>query len=145
LVRIERTARFDAPIREVFAYIADFRSLKEYNPSILAVESDATSPPGEGTSFSLTLSLFVWKLQPRLTITEFKEDELIATRLDAFIPAHERRSFEALGEGTLLSFSIEFDSGWPLVGPLVDRLLARLFAGPQADTEIRLLLDHFNR
>lgn len=143
MARIERTARLNAPVGEVFAYVADFRTLREYNPSVREVRCLDDSPPGKGSRFDLTLAMPLGQLRTRLTITAFKHDELIATRLDAFIPAEETRIFRSEGGATLFVFTIEFATGWPLVGPLVDRLLARWFAGPQAATEIRMLGERF--
>lgn len=145
MARIERTVRFRATVREVFDYIADFHTLKDYNPSIREVNLLTPGPPGEGSRFELKLSLPVGSIRTVLNITEFKKDALIATRLDAFVPAYEKRRFQPEGEETLFFFTIEFSSGWPIVGTLADRLMARFFAEPQADTEIRLLEQHFNR
>ena len=144
MVRIERKVRFKAPINEVFAYIADFRNLEEYNPSLGRLRYLDEGPPGQGSRFELTLSMLGVKFRTLLTITEFRENELIATRLDAFVSADESRAFRAEGDDTLLFFTIEFATGWPLVGPLTDRLLARLFAEPQADAELRHLMERFN-
>ena len=145
MVCIKREVRFNAPVDEVFAYIADFRSLAEYNPSIRQVEYLTFGPPDQGSRFDLTLSTLGGRLHALLTITDFIKNELIATRLDAFIPAEEKRVFRPEGTDTVFLFTIEFNSGWPLVGPLVARLLARWFAAPQADTELRLLEERFNR
>ena len=140
MARIERAARFNAPVSEVFDFIADFRTLKEYNPSILCVTPLTLGPPQKGSRFELTLSMFRRKIRPVLTITEFRRPELITTRLDAFFPAGEERVFRADEAGnTLFFFTIDFASGWPLVGPMVDLALAKGFAEPQADTEIRML------
>jgi len=144
LARIERTVRFKAPLREVFAYIVDFSTLKEYNPSIREVRCLTPGLPDKGSRFELKLSTPVGSLRAVLNITDMEENQRIATRLDAFIPAHEERLFKADGEETILLFTIEFTSGWFLVGPLVDRLLVRFFAAPQADREIQLLEDHFD-
>ncbi len=143
-MRIARTAHFDAPVAEVFRYIADFRTLKDYNPSILAVDCESVPWPAEGDRFALTLRLFGLRIRPLLTITELVENERLATTLDAFIPARELRLFRAVGKGTSLTFTIDFDCGWPLIGPLVDRFLAHFFAAPQADVEIRHLSRRFN-
>ena len=144
MARIERSARFNAPVSEVFDYIADFRTLKDYNPSILRVTPLTPGPPQKGSRFELTVSMFRRKIKPVLTITEFRKHELIVTRLDAFVPAAEQRLFRPdEGESTLFFFSIEFASGWPLVGPMVDVGLAKGFAEPQADTEIKLLKRRF--
>lgn len=142
-MRIVRSARFGAPVGEVFAFVADFRTLKEYNPSILSVRPLTEGPPRRGARFELTLSLFGLKLRPVLTITDFTENERIETSLDAFLPAVENRTFQADGNETLFAFTIEFRSGWPLIGTFVDRLLAGRFAEVQADTEIRLLERRF--
>ena len=145
MVRIERSVRFHAPVHEVFAYIADFRTLRAYNPSIREVNLLTPGPPGVGSRFELKLALSVGSIRTVLNITEFEKNALIATRLDAFVPAHEKRVFRAEGKETLFFFTIEFSSGWPVLGSLADRLMARFFAEPQADTEIRLLEQHFAR
>jgi hypothetical protein len=144
LARIEKSARLNTPVNEVFDFVADFRTLKEYNPSILRVRPLTPGSPKKGSRFELTLPMFGREIRPVLTITEFRKYELISTRLDAFVPAREKRVFqpEEAG-GTLFFFTIEFASGWPLVGPLVDVVLAKGFAEPQADTEIRLLKERF--
>ena len=144
MARIERRTRLNAPVSEVFAYIADFRTLKDYNPSILQVRSLSDVPPAKGCRYEITLSMFGWKIRPVLTITDMIKNELIVTRLDAFIPAIENRRFQAMGDETDFLFTIEFSSGWPLIRPLVDTILIRLFAGRQADTEVRLLEKRFN-
>ena len=144
-MRIERAVRFDAPVSEVFAYVADFRTLREYNPSVREVTCLTPGAPGPGSRFELRLASPVGRLRALLTITEFKKDELIASRVEAFLPALERRLFRSDGQGTLFRFSIEFASGWPLLGNLADRMMARFFAEPQADTELRLMEERFNR
>lgn len=88
--------------------------------------------------------MFGRKIRPVLTITDMKENELIATRLDYFIPAIEQRLFKQVGNETDFFFTIEFSSGWPLIGPLIDTILVKLFAGRQADMEVRLLEKRFN-
>jgi hypothetical protein len=144
LARIERSARFNAPVSDVFDFVADFRTLKEYNPSIQKVTPLTPGPPRKGSRFELTMSMFGVTIRPVLTITAFRNHELIATRLDAFLPAAEERVFQPdEGGSTLFLFTIQFASGWPLVGPMVDAALAKGFAEPQADTEIRLLKEKF--
>jgi len=144
LARVERRTRLKAPVSEVFAYIADFRTIKDYNPSILQVVGAAVGPPAKGSRYEITLSMFGRKIRPVLTITDMKENELIATRLDSFIPAIEQRLFKQVGSETDFFFTIEFSSGWPLIGPLIDTILVKLFAGRQAETEVRLLEKRFN-
>lgn len=144
MAKIEKVTRLKAPIGDVFAYIADFRTIKDYNPSILQVKRLSDGHAAKGDRYELSLSMFGRKLQPVLTITELRENELIATRLDAFIPASEKRIFKQEGNETDFTFTIEFSSGWPLIGSLVDIILVRLFARRQADTEVRLLEKCFN-
>lgn len=117
---------------------------KDYNPSILQVDGSVDSPPAKGSRYEITLSMFGRKIRPVLTITDMKENELIATRLDSFIPAIEKRLFKQVGNETDFFFTIEFSSGWPLIGPLIDTILVKLFAGRQAETEVRLLEKRFN-
>lgn len=144
MATIERRARLKAPVSDIFAYIADFQTIKDYNPSVLQVRTLSDVPPAKGCRYEITLSMFGRKIRPVLTITDMKENELIVTRLDAFIPAIENRRFQAVGDETDFLFTIEFSSGWPLIGPLVDTILVRLFAGRQANTEVSLLERRFN-
>jgi len=51
--------------------------------------------------------------------------------------------FQSAGTNTLFHFTVEFACGWPVVGPLVDRILARSFAERQADVELRMLVARF--
>jgi hypothetical protein len=139
LAEIEMVTRLKAPVNEVFSYIGDFRTLRDYNPSVVRVDPIGDGSPAVGGRYGITMSMFGRRIRPVLTITEMTENQLIATRLDAFIPAIEKRLFAASGNET------EFSSKWSLLGPLVDAMLVRLFAGRQAETEIRLLEKHFNQ
>ena len=144
MARIEWSARLNAPVSEVFDFIADFRTINKYNPSVLEVRPLTSGPPRKGSRFELTMSMFRRKIRPVLTITEFRKHEFIATHLDAFLPAREERVFRPdEGGTTLFFFTIEFATGWPLVGEMVDVALAKGFAEPQANTEIRLLKKRF--
>ena len=145
MAKIEMVTYLKAPVSEVFSYIADFRTLQEYNPSITSVEAIGDSPAMVGSRCRITMSMFGRRIQPVLTITEMRRDELVATRLEAFIPAIERRRFVASGNETEFHFTIEFSSKWPLVGGLIDAILVKLFAQRQAQTEVTLLQKHFNR
>lgn len=142
---IERKARIRAPVSDVFAYVADFRTLKEYNRSIREVRSLTAGPPGEGSRYEILMSMLGKEFRTVLVITGFRKDEHIATRLEAFVPAREERMFQPAGDDTLFHFSIAFSCGWPIVGPLADRILAKLFARRQADMELRMLAGRFAR
>jgi hypothetical protein len=138
-------SRLRAPVSDVFSYVADFRTLNDYNPSIVRVNPLSESLSAVGARYEITRSMFGRRIRPVLTITQMKENELIETRLDAFIPATEKRLFHASGNETELSFTIEFSSGLPILGIMVDAILVWLFAGRQARTEIRLLERHFEK
>ena len=144
MARIERRTRLKAPISEVFAYISDFRTIKDYNPSILQVVCLVDAPPAKGNRYEITLSMFGRKIRSVLTITDMKKNELIMTRLDSFIPAVEQRLFKQVENETDLLFTIKFSSGWPLIGSLIDTILVKLFAERQAEMEVQLLEKRFN-
>ena len=144
-MRIERKARLQAQVSEVFAYIADFKTLEEYSPSIRAVHRLTQGPPGQGSEYDLLLAMFGRTIRTRLIITDFQKDKQIVTRLEAFIGAQESRVFQAAGAETILHFTIGFACGWPVVGPWVDRILAKVFAERQADEELRMLVVRFAR
>lgn len=139
LAKIEMVTRLKTLVNEVFSYIADFRTLQDYNSSVVRVDPIGDGPPAVGGRYGITMSMFGRSIWPVLNITEMKENELIATRLDAFIPAIEKRLFAASGNET------EFSSKLPLLGPLIDATRVRLFAGRQAQTEIRLPEKHFDQ
>lgn len=145
MAKIELRTRLKAPVGEVFSYIADFRTIRDYNPSVLRVDPMGDGTPAVGSCYELTLSMFGRRIRPVLTITEMKGNELITTRLDSFIRAFEQRLFLRSGNETDFFFTIEFSSRWPLIGPLVDTILVKLFAERQAQTEVRLLEKRFNR
>lgn len=137
--------RLKAPVNQVFSYVADFRTLRDYNTSVVQVDPIGDGSPAVGSRYGITMSIFGRSIRPVLTITEMTKNQLIATRLDAFIPAIEKRLFTPSGNETEFSSTIEFSSKVPLLGPLIDALLVRLFAGRQAKIEIRLLEKHFDQ
>ncbi len=143
MAKIEMSTRLNAPVDEVFSYVAEFRTLREYNPSVVSVEALSDTLPAVGARYRITMSMFGHEIRPVLTVTQMKLNELIETRLDAFIPATEKRLFAASGSQTDLFFSIEFSCRFPLLGVILDVLLVWLFAGRQARTEMTLLTEHF--
>lgn len=144
MARIERTVRIAAPPEEVFDYVVDFRTLKEYNPSVRGVRALHDVPGGQGSRFELTIRMAGLTLNPVLTVTEARAPVLIRTRVDTWVSARETRLFRHVGRETELTFIIEFASGLPLVGPLVDYVLRKFFAEPQARTELRRLQARFS-
>jgi hypothetical protein len=111
LVRIERRTRLKASVSAVFDYIADFRTIKDYNPSVFQVNGPVDGSPAKGSRYEITLYMFGWKIRPALTITDMKENELIVTRFDSAIQAIEKRLFKQAGNETDFHFIIESSSG----------------------------------
>ena len=69
--RVERTARIEAPVAAVFAYLADLRNIADWMSGVVAAELTSEGEIGVGTTAVVTRELMGQRIEAPLTVTEY--------------------------------------------------------------------------
>ena len=115
------------PLREVFAYVADFSSTAEYDPGV--VRAERLDPVAEGARF-MVHARFMGRTLPMTYVLEAyrPHEQLIFRGESSGARAKDDIRFEAVGEGTRIHWTLELELLGPgrLLEPLLRRPLLRL-------------------
>lgn len=124
-MRLERTVRTDKPLDAVFAYLSDFTTTTEWDPG--TVETVRVSGDGGvGTVYRNTSKFAGRETQLTYTVVELVPGEKLALRGEnKTVKALDTMTFTAVGTGTEVRYSADFDFG--LVTPVLSVLMRPFF------------------
>lgn len=138
---LRRIVHVPAPVEDVFAFVADFANLPEWDPGIAAVERVGHRAPGAGARYRVTASFMGREVPMDYEIARWEPHtgaELVGQA--PTIRAIDRIGFEPDGAGTRVTWEAEFHMKGPLrwmekvMGPLFERLADKAMAGLGAAT-----------
>lgn len=95
---MEHSVEIDAPVGEVFAYVDDFTTTKDWMYGLDTIEPVGEQLRGVGATYDGTMRLGV-SLTSRLRCTRWERDELIEIESVKGIQNTQRWTFTDLGEG----------------------------------------------
>ncbi|ELR69451.1 hypothetical protein C900_04983 [Fulvivirga imtechensis AK7] len=144
---LERSIVINAPVESIFAEVNDLKKWpnwspwNEMDPTMAMTYADKTA--GEGASYS-------WEGDPnitgtgKLTITESRENEYIATDLDfgQQDTAIGYYTFENTGEGTKVTWGFETDHGWNPLSRWIGAVFIEPMLGPTFEDGLENLKTH---
>jgi uncharacterized membrane protein len=123
--RIEASVLVNAPIEEVFAYASDWRRWEEWWQGVSNFRPTTTTDRGNGTRYAYKAWIAGMSMNLETEIHDFAENvgwKGIATKG----PPHRTQwVFEPKDEKTKLTYILEYDLPWPILGPILDALLMR--------------------
>ena len=111
---------------DVFAYISDFSTTEEWDPGVVEAERLNDAAVGEGIEFRLVAEFLGRKTELTYRIVEYDPPRAVTFRGEnATVISNDRITFEAVGEGTRITYDAEL----VLKGPLriADPLLGLAF------------------
>ncbi len=114
------------PPAETFAYLSDFSTTEEWDPSVVEAERLGDTPVGEGTEFRVVADFLGRKAALTYRIVEFEPGEAVTLRGEnATVVSLDRITFEPTDGGT----RVTYDADLALKGPLrfADPLLGLAF------------------
>jgi carbon monoxide dehydrogenase subunit G len=121
---------------DVFAYLSDFSSTREWDPGVLEAERLGEGPIGEGSEFRLLASFLGRKTPLTYRIVEHDPPRAVTFRGEnASVVSLDRITFEPRGAGTrvtydaLLTVKGPFKLADPLLGLAFRRVGDRALAG----------------
>lgn len=123
----------------VFDYVSDFTKHGEWTKG-LNVEAVSQGPTAEGSEFKSVGKMMGRDVQNQIKITGFDAPNRIAfSATDAKgFPFHQEISFEAQGDGTLLTRKVEFDFN-PVMAMMFKIMISPLIATPSMNKTLKSL------
>jgi uncharacterized membrane protein len=143
--RIEATVEIDAPIAEVFAFASDWRRWEDWWEGVSKFRPTTDTTRGNGTRYAYKAWIAGMSLNLETEIHEFAENvgwKGVATKG----PPHRTQwVFQPGGDKTRLTYILEYDLPWPLLGPILDTLLMRPGWQRMLEHSLQNLKVHFEK
>jgi len=135
MISITETVTTDKPRDEVFAYLADFTTVSEWDPGIISSER-TSGDGGMGTTYAVTSDFRGRKVDLVYEVVDYQEPEVIVLRGTAnSVEALDRIEFHAHGDGTRVVYNAEFTMkgllrfAEPFMGGMFTKLGRKAIAG----------------
>lgn len=143
MTRIEASVDINAPVEDVFAFASDWRRWEDWWEGVSRFRPTTEVMRGNGTRYAYKAWIAGMTLNLETEIHEFTENvgwRGVATKG----PPHRTQwVFEAKGDKTRLTYILEYDLSWPLLGPILDSLLMRPGWQRMLERSLRNLKIHF--
>jgi len=143
--RIEASVEIDAPVADVFAFASDWRRWDDWWEGVSGFHPTTEITRGNGTRYAYKAWMAGLSLNLETEIRDFAENagwKGVATKG----PPHRTQwVFQAEGDRTRLTYILEYELPWPLVGPILDHLLMRPGWQRRLDHSLRNLKIHFEK
>jgi len=114
--QVQSSIYIEAPVEEVFGYVADYRHSKEYLVGFTRFEPVSSHVYGLGAKVYVAGRIRGIPVFTYLEITEFVPNRRIVSRSFPSIVGNPVWSFEPKGTGTVVTFSSDFRLPFPVVG-----------------------------
>ncbi len=110
MIRLDRCLELDAPQSEVFAYIAEFANLAEWDPGTVEVKKVTPGPTGVGTRYDVVVNVAMGTSDMTYEVTEWAPPNRVTLRGDSTaMTATDRISFSPTEQGgTRVRYEAEF-------------------------------------
>jgi uncharacterized membrane protein len=126
MTRIEKQVVIARPIEDVLRFAREWRNIPRYLDYIQAVKPLTEITEGTGARFLINLTYLGRKMTSEWETIEYAEGEGWTFEASLMgIKARKRWRFEAVGESTRATFTLEYEPEPAVVGPLVDAVLFR--------------------
>lgn len=119
---IERSILVDAPVEEVFEFVADYRNTIQYQRQFSRLEPVGEPTYGLGLTVEARGRFKAIPIHARLRITEFSKNERIVSKSVEGLKSEAVWSFAPEGSQTRVTFTASY--GWPL--PILSGALRRM-------------------
>ena len=123
--RIEASVEINAPVADVFAFASDWRRWEDWWEGVSKFKPTTEVTRGNGTRYAYKCWVAGMTLDLETEIHEFVENVGWRGRGVNMKrrPHRTQWVFEPKGDKTRLTYILEYDLPWPLIGPILDSLL----------------------
>jgi len=122
---IEKTIFINAPLKKVFAFMAEPHSLIEIWPSLQEIDNLQPLPNG-GYCFDWTYKMAGLRLHGRVEWLEFIKDRRIVYRNEAGIPGTLIWTYQAENGGTRVSVAVDYTVPGVVLARLTEPVIQKM-------------------
>ena len=133
----------DVPVADVFAYASDWRRWEEWWEGVAEFRPTTEVTRGNGTRYAYKAWIAGMTRNLETEIHEFEENVGWKGVAINGPPHRTQWVFEDKGGTTRLTYILEYDLPWPVVGTILDALLMRPGWQRKLEHSLRNLKDHF--
>ncbi len=123
--KIEKSVEIDAPIVDVFAYASDWRRWEEWWEGVTKFRPTTQVTRGNGARYAYKAWVAGLTVNLETEIRDFEENAGWTGIATKGPPHRTQWVFEEKGQRTRLTYILEYDLSWPVLGPILDFLLMR--------------------
>ena len=106
---LHETVEVERPIEEVFAYVSDFTTTAEWDPTVLSARKLTAGAVGVGTQFEVVCALPVGSVKLLYTLHKLQDNARIELRgHSAFFDVHDTITLRSTAIGTHIDYRAEF-------------------------------------
>lgn len=115
MTTLSQTISINRPVREVFAYVADFSTCPEWDATAITAERLDTDPLGVGSRWEVVCELPVGSITLEYTVTRFEPDAcIVLVGKSRFFDVEDTITVSPTPEGCELNYTAVFDFPQPL-------------------------------
>ena len=122
--KLTKSIEIEASPEKVFAFILDSEKMNEINKGGPQMEPTTKGPDGVGSTSHWVAPIGEKKMEFDMEITEFVKNKKVATRTVGASKFKMTGSYvlEPTAKGTKLTFSVDYELPYSVLGKLVDKL-----------------------
>jgi uncharacterized protein YndB with AHSA1/START domain len=124
MLKIQKSITIDAPVQQVFDYVADPRHHPEYWPSLTEVKDVKPLPKG-GYTYKFVYKMAGVRLEGTAEDIEFITKERVVTKITGGLDAKFTYTFHGKDGGTRLTVDTEYQVPTSLLGKVAEPFIVK--------------------
>jgi coenzyme Q-binding protein COQ10 len=125
MVTVKKSVVVDAPVEQVFDYMADPKSNVEILPGMMDVRDIHETEGHVGTTFRWTYKMAGLRFEGETTVLEWVRNKRVVTRTKGGIGSTWYFDYASKGKGTELSLAVEYEMPVPILGKIAEAVVRR--------------------
>jgi uncharacterized protein YndB with AHSA1/START domain len=114
MASVASSITINQPVDKVFAYVTDVANHKAWQASILEAKVTPDGPIGVGSTYHYTSDVMGHRMQSQMQVSAYEQNKKWSvTTVGVPTPVETVYAFEAVGNTTHLTISMELTGGYP--------------------------------
>jgi len=141
MTRIEHSVIIQAPVEQVFSYVADYQKWSEWFEGVSDFRATTSISQGNGARYAYKARMMGVSAGLETEVNDFQLNRGWKGVATKGMPHRTQWIFEPVSEGTKCTYILEYDMPIPLLGSLLDSL----FMKPQWTSILNKSFDNLKR